>query len=266
MHATILERLQLEADLRRAVDHKEFLVHYQPIMDLTRNQLIGFEALIRWDHPKRGLIYPMEFIPVAEENGLINTIGEWMLREACRQLALWQREYPRTPELHMSMNISGKQFSQLDLAETLEAIATEAGVWPGCLALEITETMLMDDIEHAVITMKHLRELGFHIHIDDFGTGYSSLSYLHRFPVTALKIDRAFISKLTESGENKEIITSIVSLAKSLNLTVIAEGVELNHQLSHIKDLKCQYGQGFFFSKPMEPVEIDRWIRSESLS
>ncbi len=266
MHATILDRLQLEADLRRAVDHHEFLVHYQPIMDVQQHQLIGFEALIRWDHPKRGLIYPLEFIPLAEENGLIKSIGEWMFRESCRQLSLWQREYPRVPSLKMSMNISGKQFSQPDLSETLDEISREAGVRPDTIALEITESMLMEDIDRAVEIMNRLREIGFQIHIDDFGTGYSSLSYLHRFPVTALKIDRAFISKLTENGDNKEIITSIVSLAKSMNLSVIAEGVELNYQLSRIKELECQYGQGFFFSKAMEPVAIDRWIRSEALN
>ena len=265
MHANILDRLQLEADLRRAIDHHEFVVHYQPIMELKDHSLIGFEALVRWEHPRRGMVYPAEFIPLAEENGLINNIGDWIFREACRQLGTWQRQYPRNPPLKMSMNISGKQFSQPDLATKLEAILQEAGIAADTIALEITESMIMENIDNAVETMGRLRGLGFHIHIDDFGTGYSSLSYLHRFPVTALKIDRTFINKLTSSGENKEIITSIISLANSLKLDVIAEGVELNHQLTHIKDLRCEFGQGYLFSKPGESSAIDEWIRSEGI-
>ncbi len=265
MHASILSRLQLEADLRRAIDHKEFIVHYQPIMNLGNQRLVGFEALIRWNHPERGMIYPMEFIPLAEQNGLIAAIGEWIMRESCKQLAMWQRQYPQTPPLQMSMNISGKQFSQTGLIDQLEAIIGETGVNADSVALEITESMIMDNIDTAIATMARLREMGFHIHIDDFGTGYSSLSYLHRFPVTALKIDRVFISKLTETGENAEIITSIISLAKSLNLNVIAEGLELNHQLSHIKDMQCGYGQGYFFSRPLDSSAIDSWIRSENI-
>ncbi len=265
MHANVLDRLQLEADLRGAVDHHEFVMHYQPIMHLRNERLIGFEALVRWEHPKRGKLYPLEFIPLAEENGLINAIGDWAIRESCRQLSIWQRQYPRKPPLTMSINISGKQFSQPDLIEKLKAILTETGVQAESVALEITESMIMDNIDAAVATMASLREMGFDIHIDDFGTGYSSLSYLHRFPVTALKIDRTFISKLTETGENKEIINSIISLANSLNLKVIAEGVEMTHQLSRVKELQCRYGQGFLFSQPMEPRAIDRWIKAENI-
>lgn len=264
MHANILDRLQLEADLRRAVDHHEFTIHYQPIMNLNDHHLIGFEALVRWDHPARGLIYPLQFIPLAEENGMINQIGEWIIRESCRQLSSWQRQHRRNPPLKMSINISGKQFSQPDIVDKLNTIVKETGVEPESLALEITESMIMDNIEMAEKTMTRLREIGFHIHIDDFGTGYSSLSYLHRFPVTALKIDRMFISRLTAGGDNKEIITSIVSLANSLNLQVIAEGVEVAHQVSSIKDLRCHFGQGHFFSKPLEPAAIDDWLESKS--
>jgi diguanylate cyclase (GGDEF)-like protein/PAS domain S-box-containing protein len=265
MHANILDRLQLEADLPRAIEHHEFLIHYQPIMDLQTQHLTGFEALIRWDHPKRGLVYPLEFIPLAEANGLINAIGEWSIRESCRQLSQWHRQYDRKPPLKMSINISSKQFLQPDLVEKLASILEETGIKADSLALEITESMIMDNIDASAETMIRLRDMGFHIHIDDFGTGYSSLSYLHRFPVTALKIDRSFISKLTASGENKQIITSIVSLAKSLNLSVIAEGLELHHQLSHVKDLQCRYGQGYIFSEPMESDLIDRWIRTENI-
>jgi EAL domain-containing protein (putative c-di-GMP-specific phosphodiesterase class I) len=262
MHAGVIARLQLEADLRRAVDQREFVLHYQPIMDLQAHRLIGFEALIRWNHPRHGLIYPMEFIPLAEETGLIAPLGEWVLVEACRRLKLWQQRYPQDPPLTMSMNISGKQFSRSDLAEVITRILQETGLSPECLALEITESMIMVDIDSAIATMDRLRAMGVHIHIDDFGTGYSSLSHLHRFPITALKIDRAFVGKLLENGENDAIITSIVTLAKSLNLQVIAEGIELGHQLSSIKDLRCHYGQGFLFSRAMDPAAVDIWIES----
>jgi EAL domain-containing protein (putative c-di-GMP-specific phosphodiesterase class I) len=244
------------------VDRQEFVLHYQPIMDLQAARLIGFEALIRWNHPRQGLIYPMEFIPLAEETGLIGPIGEWVLVEACRRLKLWQQQYPQDPPLKMSMNISGKQFSRSDLAEVVTRILFETGLKPECLALEITESMIMGDIDSAIETMGRLRTMGVQIHIDDFGTGYSSLSHLHRFPITALKIDRAFVGKLLANGENDAIITSIVTLAKSLNLEVIAEGIELDHQLSSIKDLRCQFGQGFLFSRAMDPAAVDIWIES----
>ncbi len=262
MHAGVIARLQLEADLRRAVDQQEFVLHYQPIMDIQSHRLVGFEALIRWNHPRHGLIYPLEFIPLAEETGLIGPIGEWVLVEACRRLKLWQQRYPADPPLTMSMNVSGKQFSRSDLAEVVSRILRETGLPPNSLALEITESIIMVDIEGAIETMGRLRAMGIQIHIDDFGTGYSSLSHLHRFPITALKIDRAFVAKLLANGQNDAIITSIVSLAKSLNLEVIAEGIELDHQLSSIKDLRCQYGQGFLFSRAMDPAAVDIWIES----
>jgi EAL domain-containing protein (putative c-di-GMP-specific phosphodiesterase class I) len=231
-------------------------------MNLQTQRLIGFEALIRWNHPRHGLIYPMEFIPLAEETGLIAPLGEWVLVEACRRLKLWQQRYPQDPPLTMSMNISGKQFSRSDLAEVITRILQETGLPPESLALEITESMIMADIDSAIGTMDRLRAMGIHLHIDDFGTGYSSLSHLHRFPITALKIDRAFVGKLLENGENDAIITSIVTLAKSLNLQVIAEGIELDHQLSSIKDLRCHYGQGFLISRAMDPAAVDIWIES----
>jgi diguanylate cyclase (GGDEF)-like protein/PAS domain S-box-containing protein len=266
MHANILDRLQLEADMRGALDHKEFIVFYQPIIDLTSHQLVGFEALVRWTHPKRGLIYPLEFIPMAEENGMINAIGEWILRESCRELRVLQERYPMEPPLKMSINISGKQFTQRDLAGKVSAIIRETGIDGHTLALEVTESMIMDNVEMAVETMKQLRSLGVQIHIDDFGTGYSSLSYLHRFPIDAIKIDRSFIKKLSADGKNKEIIMSILSLATSMNFDVIAEGVEMNHQLLNMQKMNCHYGQGFLFSVPMPPGEIDGWVKAEQLT
>jgi EAL domain-containing protein (putative c-di-GMP-specific phosphodiesterase class I) len=265
MYVGTVERLQLEADLRRAVEHKEFLLHYQPIIDLKKNVIIGFESFVRWNHPIRGLLYPPEFIPLAEETGLIFQLGEWTLRESCRQLRAWQTEYPQDPPLTMSINISGRQFSDPDLAGMLAGIIGESGIDAGSLAIEITESMIMENEDAAAAKMAQLREIGIHIHIDDFGTGYSSLSHLHHFPITALKIDRTFVGKLTSGGENKEIIRTIVSLAESLNLEVIVEGVELAHQLSKINNLNCHYGQGFLFSEPMEAEAMRAWMEAKNL-
>ncbi len=265
MHANILDRLQLEADMRGALDHKEFVLFYQPIIDLKTRQLIAFEALVRWNHPTRGLIYPLEFIPMAEENGLINTIGEWILRESCHELRVLQDRYPEQPPLKMSVNISGKQFMQGDLAGKVSAIITETGIDAHTLALELTESMIMENVDTAIETMQQLRRMGVQIHIDDFGTGYSSLSYLHRFPIDAIKIDRSFIKKLSADGKNKEIIQSILSLAAGMHFDVIAEGVEMNHQLVNMQNMQCQFGQGFLISVPMEPGAIDAWVEAEKL-
>lgn len=264
MHANILDRLQLEADLRAAVDHKELVLFYQPIIALKTHKLTGFEALVRWNHPKRGLIYPNEFIPLAEEDGQINAIGEWILREACRELRVLHGRYPSQIPLEMSINISSKQFAQHDLVDQVAGILKDTGVDARSLALEITESIIMENVDAAVATMGRLRDMGIHIHIDDFGTGYSSLSYLHRFPINAVKIDSSFISKLSANGENQEVVMSIISLAKSLNFDVIAEGVELDHQLVQIKDLQCQFAQGFLFSEPMESGAIDAWVQAMS--
>ncbi|MGC1453575.1 MAG: EAL domain-containing protein [Nitrospirota bacterium] len=263
MHANILNRMQLETDLRGAVDRKEFILYYQPIIDLKVQQLTGFEALVRWNHPTRGLIYPLEFIPLAEENGLISQIGEWILHEACRELKRLQVQYPHQPPLTMSINISSKQFAHQDLVRMLSGFLAETEVDPHSIALEITESMIMENVDAAVETMNMLREMGIQIHIDDFGTGHSSLSYLHRFPINALKIDRSFISKLTADGSNKEIITSIISLANSLKVDVIAEGVEMEHQLSNIRKMECGFCQGFLLARPLAEHDIDAWMQQQ---
>ncbi len=265
MHADLIDRIQLESDLHAAVDHNELMLYYQPIMDLTTHRLSGFEALARWNHPTRGLILPAEFIPLAEDTGLIIRIGEWIIREACCELRALQSRYPSHAPLKMSINISGRQFAQENLADMVARSLQEFELVPHSVAIEITESMLMENIDLAIGTMNKLRTMGVHIHIDDFGTGYSSLSYLHRLPMNALKIDRSFISELNMNGDNQEIILSIVSLAKSLNLDVIAEGLELDYQLQQIKKLKCRFGQGYMFSKPIEPGAIDAWIRDEGI-
>jgi diguanylate cyclase (GGDEF)-like protein len=265
MHANILDRMRLVADLRGAVDRKELTLYYQPIIDLRTQRLTGFEALVRWSHPTRGLVYPMEFIPLAEEHGLIHQIGEWILREACRELKVIQERHPTQPLPSMSINISGKQFSQQDLVGMLSGILAETGVDPHTLVLEITESMIMENVDTAVAIMKQLRAMGIQLHIDDFGTGHSSLSYLQLFPVNALKIDRSFINKLTANGDNQEIVSHIVSLARSLNFEVIAEGVEMEHQLANVQNLQCGYGQGFLFARPMTFQAIDAWIQEQKL-
>jgi diguanylate cyclase (GGDEF)-like protein/PAS domain S-box-containing protein len=263
MHANILDRMQMVADLQGAVENKELTLYYQPIIDLTTQQATGFEALVRWNHPTRGLIYPMEFIPLAEEHGLIYQIGAWILHEACRELKLLQTRYPAQPPLNMSINISSRQFSQQDIVEILSGFLNETGVGPHSVILEITESMIMENVEAAVATMNRLRKMGIQLHIDDFGTGHSSLSYLQLFPVSALKIDRSFINKLTANGANQEIISHIVALAKSLNFDVIAEGIEMDHQLANIKNLHCGYGQGFLFARPMAFNAIDVWMQKQ---
>jgi len=266
MYASILSRLQLETDLRSAVEHKAFRMHYQPIMNLKAGKVIGFEALVRWQHPKRGLVYPLEFIPVAEETGLIFALGQWVLEESCRQIKAWQDRYPVSPPLKLSVNISSKQLSQSDLVTKIAALLKEIGLEPSCLALEITESMIMENTESAIALMTQLRELGVHIHIDDFGTGYSSLSYIHHFPVNALKIDRSFVARMFSSDENLEIIKTIVALAQNLNLDLIAEGMELTDQLALLRDLKCQHGQGFLFSHPLEAEAIEAWMGTQAIS
>jgi EAL domain-containing protein (putative c-di-GMP-specific phosphodiesterase class I) len=263
MHASILDRLQLESDLHGVLDHNELTLVYQPIVDLDTHRLVGFESLVRWNHPTRGLVYPTEFISLAEETGLIVKIGEWILREACRELGVLQKRIPSQPPLKMSINISSKQFAQENLTARIAEILRETEVDPHCLVIEITESMLVENIESAIEVLKKLRSMGIHIHIDDFGTGYSSLSYLHSLPIDALKIDRSFINKLSAKGENQEIIMSIISLAKSMNFDVVAEGVELDHQLAQMKELECRFGQGYLFSCPLEPGAIDAWVKAE---
>ena len=263
MHASIIDRIQLEADLRVAVErHDGFVLHYQPIMDLQDHRLTGFEALIRWNHASRGVIYPLEFIPLAEETGMIVPLSAWILRESCRQLKQWQTKFPSTPPLTMSVNVSGRVLLQPGFAEAVGELLREESPETGTLAIEVTESMIMEQTDIVVETMTRLQELGVHIHIDDFGTGYSSLSYLHNFPVDALKIDRSFIAKMSTASDNQEIVRTIVALAQNLNLKVIAEGVELNHQLAAVSGLACQYGQGFIFSKPLPAETLETWIGS----
>jgi diguanylate cyclase (GGDEF)-like protein len=251
MHARAMNLLQMEADLRRAIERKEFFLHYQPIVALESGTISGFEALIRWQHPERGFVPPDEFISIAEETGLIVPIGQWVLEEACRQIHEWQEQYPQYPPLQISVNLSGKQFANANLIDQISRVLRETEVEPHSLKLEITESMVMENIDTAIEMLKQLRTLGIELSIDDFGTGYSSLSYLHRFPISTLKIDRSFVSRMSDNNENAEIVRTILMLARSLKMDVVAEGVETTDQLSQLAMLECDYGQGYYFSRPL---------------
>jgi len=258
MQARTVNLLQMENDLRRAFERNEFFVNYQPIIALDDFRLCGFEALIRWQHPDRGLISPVEFIPIAEEGGQILQIGEWVLREACYQLQRWQEKYPSDKPLYMTVNLSAKQFAQPDLVDRVRDILTETKIDPAFLKLEITESVVMDDFETAAAMLSQLRALGVRLSIDDFGTGYSSLTYLHRFPIDTLKIDRSFITRLDK--ENVEIVRTILMLAENLGMDAVAEGVETQEQMALLRNLSCQSGQGYFFSKPVNITDAEAII------
>ncbi len=265
MHARAVARLQLETDLRRAVERQELQNHYQPIVSLQTGTIAGFEALVRWKNPRRGLILPSEFIPVAEETGLILSIGPWVLLEACCQLSRWQMQRPDSPQLTVSVNLSGKQFMQPDLVEQTAQILRKANLDPRSVKLEITESVIMENTESVTAMLMQLRALNIQLGIDDFGTGYSSLSYLHRFPIDTLKIDRSFVSRMGVERENAAIVRTIVSLAHNLGMNVIAEGVETKEQLAQLRALGCEYAQGDFFSKPLDGEAATALISAEPL-
>jgi diguanylate cyclase (GGDEF)-like protein len=262
MHERAVQRLQIESSIRRAIERQELRAYYQPVVSLSTGRLRGFEALIRWEHPERGLILPAEFIPIAEETGLIHKIGRWILREACDQLARWSREL-RTPEpLSVSVNLSGRQLTESDLVMGTLRILEDTGLYAEQLTLEITESAVMQDPDNARERLGELRSLGIGISIDDFGTGYSSLSYLHRLPLTALKIDRTFVSAMSENVREAQICHAIVTLAHNLGLTVIAEGIETKEQRQRLRELHCEYGQGFHFAVPLPAEAATELVRS----
>jgi diguanylate cyclase (GGDEF)-like protein len=251
MRASVTQRLQLETDLRHAIDRHEFRNYYQPIISLETGKIAGFEALLRWHHPTQGLVEPNEFIPIAEETGMIRELGWWSLSDACCKIAEWRKT---SPDLTVSVNLSAKQFLQTNLASQLEALLKELSVPPAALKLELTESSIMVDPVAAATLLSQMKSLGISIAIDDFGTGYSSLSYLQRFPLDTLKIDRSFIKAMGayDKGDQNVIIRSIIPLAENLGLDVVAEGVENNDQMAFLKQLQCKYAQGFLFSRAVD--------------
>ncbi|WP_421659428.1 EAL domain-containing protein [Leptothermofonsia sp. ETS-13] len=251
MRVQVVRRLQLETDLRRAIEQQEFQLHYQPIVALETGKTAGFEALVRWQHPQNGFISPAEFIPVAEETGLIVPLGQWVIRTACQQIKQWQTEFKLDSALMVSVNLSGQQFTQPDLVEFIEETLAAIELEGHSLKLEITESVAMNNVESAIAMLVRLKALNLQLSIDDFGTGYSSLSYLYRFPVDTLKIDRSFVSRMDDAGDDAAIVQTIVGLAHSLNMNVVAEGVETAAQLARLQTMQCEYGQGYFFSKPL---------------
>jgi diguanylate cyclase (GGDEF)-like protein len=263
MHARAVSRLQLESDLRQAIENKEFCVYYQPIVSLETGRLAGFEALVRWNHPRRGLVCPADFIPVAEETGLIVPIGEWVLNEACAQVRQWQLDSPSHRALSLSVNLSARQVAQPDVLDRIKEALATSKLNPHCLKLEITESVVMENAEAAVLMFKQLRSLGVQLSIDDFGTGYSSLSYLHRFPLNYLKIDRSFVMRLTTDNDNA-IVRTISTLARNLGMEVIAEGIETEEQYQQLKMLGCEYGQGFLFSRPVNNDDVQHLLAQDA--
>ena len=257
LHDRAITRLQLETDMRRGLEREEFLIYYQPIHSLETGKLAGFEALARWKHPVRGIVSPVEFIPVAEETGTIVALGTWIMERACSQMQSWQELYPHKYPLQISVNLSGKQLREPSLLEKIDSILQKTGLSPESLKLEITESSLIENMEVATQTLLEIKSRGIKLSMDDFGTGYSSLSYLHRFPVDILKIDRSFVRDIRTNKGNYAIVKAIVTLAHVLDMEVIAEGLEDSFQLEQLKLLNCEYGQGYYFAKPLNQQQAE---------
>jgi EAL domain-containing protein (putative c-di-GMP-specific phosphodiesterase class I) len=261
MQLAAVRRLQLEADLRDALAQQQFFLHFQPIVAPRDGRVRGFEALLRWRHPAHGIVSPGEFIPVVEETGLIEPIGAWVLGEACRQLRDWQRDFD--PELSMSVNVSAVQFTGGDLVDVVTRALAETGIAPASLKLELTESAVMADAEHALAVFAQLKALGVLVSLDDFGTGYSSLSYLRRLPIDTLKIDRSFVSKLDRFDDKRQIVEVVLMLARALGLDVVAEGVETEAELDLLREMGSDLVQGYYYYRPLAPIDAARALAAQ---
>jgi diguanylate cyclase (GGDEF)-like protein/PAS domain S-box-containing protein len=259
MRERVVARFEIETGLRKAIDTQQLVLHYQPIVSTIDDHICGFEALVRWNHPKRGLIAPGEFIPIAEESDLIILLGRWVLRESCRQMAEWHRRFASVPPLTINVNVSSRQLSDSHLVDDVEFALAESGLSPEYLSIEVTESSLIENTEKTLATLNRLNAMKVRLEIDDFGTGYSSLSYLRRLPFDTLKIDRSFVHELGTGGDGLDIVKAIVEIAHSLRMEVIAEGVETDNQLCQLRELGCKYVQGFLFSKPVNPSAAERF-------
>ena len=260
VHARAIARLNLESRLESAVENGDMVLYYQPITLIKTGQVVGLEALVRWDDAERGIVGPEEFIEVAEDTGVIFPLGRWIIDEATRQLCEWREVLPEAEMPFVSVNVSGKQFALPDITEQITQAMDRRGLPAGCVHIEITETALMTDLDTTRQIIESLKEASVEVHIDDFGTGYSSLSYLSRLPIAGLKIDRSFVAQITHSRENLEVVRTILSLGKSLYMAVIAEGVETEGQLEELRGLGCEYGQGFLFGRPRPAAEVTRLL------
>jgi diguanylate cyclase (GGDEF)-like protein/PAS domain S-box-containing protein len=265
MLSGLVDRLQIESDLRMALERGELTLHYQPTIDLSDSRIVGFEALVRWQHPTRGMISPLDFIPIAEGTGLIVPLGRWVLAEACRQAVLWSTRGARTP-VKMAVNVSVRQFDRSDLAAVVAEVLAETGLPAGQLCLEMTESVLMTDTEENLAQLVRLKSLGVSLAIDDFGTGYSSLAYLRRFPVDTLKIDRSFVERLGEQADDAALANTIIQLGQSLGMSTVAEGIEEYGQLAALREMGCDFAQGFYFSRPVPAEEAGRLLLESSVA
>lgn len=266
MHEQVTARIEMENQLRHAVDRNELVLHYQPVVSLVDGAVTGFEALVRWNHPQRGLVPPTEFIPCCEETGLIFTIGDWVLGEACRQHRIFQNSSPACAELTMSVNLSGKQLCRSAVVPRVKQLISDNGLKPHTLILEITETVMIHSADASIPSMESLNAMGVKLHMDDFGTGYASLSCLHRFPLTGLKIDHNFVKSAGANRDYAAIVHSIVTLAKNLGMALVAEGIETPDQLALLQAMDCDEGQGFMFSPPMEAAAALEYLKTHKIA
>ena len=264
MHEALMERLELEDDLRAAIENREFTIHYQPIVDLGSAEMLGMEALVRWNHPRYGMLAPMKFIPLAEETSLIVPLGEWILGEACRQTKEWCDKFDDQLDISVTVNISIRQFQQKELIQIVRCALEESGLRPRSLILEITESFMMQETESTITKLHELKKLGIRLAIDDFGTGYSSLSYLQRFPIDILKIDKSFVDKIGNGEEGRAVARAIIMMGDSLHLKTIAEGIERPEQIKALQTLGCEAGQGFHFARPLTPSAMERFLLKKS--
>ena len=259
MSEQTMDRIDMENDLRRAIERGELRLHYQPLVDLTTDRIVGFEALVRWQHPVRGLVPPLSFIPLAEETGLIVPLGRWVLETACRQAREWRDARPGAPQLMMSVNLSARQFGQPDLVDQVVAILAETGLDPTTLELEITESVVMDQSEVGIRSLHRLRDMGVRLVLDDFGTGYSSLAYLKHLPLDTIKIDRTFVAGL-DGEADRSIVEAVIALAHGLRISVVAEGIETEAQFEILRAMGCDTGQGYLFARPLPEPDAARLL------